>query len=271
MVHEFQYRSPRTRPELLAFLAEHGPAARILAGGTDLLPNIRAGLAKPDFVIDCKRLPDSDRIAFSPEDGLVLGHGVTINALLRDGAVRDHYPLLAEAGRQLASHQVRNRATVAGNVVNASPCSDMALPLLCLDAQAVIVSRDGQRSVSFRDFFSGPKRSVLGPDEFLAEIRIPPETAGAHGRYAKLKRIKGHDLGIVGVMIARVGDELRVAVSSAAPTPVLVSGVDPSESAQAVDERVQAAIHPMDDVRGTAEYRRFMAGVFVRRLLPEVR
>lgn len=270
MVHEFQYRAPRARSELLAFLAEHGTSAKVLAGGTDLLPNIRMGIAKPAFVVDCKRLPDANRLVFSPSEGLRIGHGVTVSAILQDKTVRENYPLLAEAAHELASHQVRNRATVAGNVVNASPCSDMALPLLCLDAVAVLASAAGERTVGFREFFTGPKATVMKPGEFLAEIRVPPESAGRKGRYAKLKRVKGHDLGIVGVMLASAPDGLRAAVSSAAPTPVLVTGIGAGLDAEAVNDLVQKAIKPIDDVRCTAEYRRFMVGAYIRRLLPEV-
>ncbi len=270
MVHEFQYRAPRSLSELLALIAEHGTSAKVLAGGTDLLPNIRMGIAKPAFVVDCKRLPDADRLVFSPAEGLRMGHGVTISAVLRDRTIREKFPLLAEAAHELASHQVRNRATVAGNVVNASPCSDMALPLLCLDAVAVLTSTSGERTVSFREFFTGPKATVMKPGEFLAEIRVPASSADRKGRYAKLKRVKGHDLGIVGVMLASAPEGLRVAVSSAAPTPVLVSGIGRGLDAEAVDALVQKAVKPIDDVRCTAEYRRYMVGAYIRRLLPEV-
>lgn len=270
MVQEFQYRAPKSRSELLTLLEEHGASAKVLAGGTDLLPNIRMGIAKPAYVMDCKRLPDADRLVFSSVEGLRIGHGVTISAVLQDRTVREKFPLLAEAAHELASHQVRNRATVAGNVVNASPCSDMALPLLCLDAVAVLASTSGERTVSFRDFFTGPKATVMRPGEFLAEIRVPAAAADRKGRYAKLKRVRGHDLGIVGVMLARGPDGLRAAVSSAAPTPVLVSGISASLDALAVNELVQKAIKPIDDVRCTADYRRYMVGAYIRRLLPEV-
>lgn len=270
MVHEFQYRAPSSLPELLSLLREHGTSAKVLAGGTDLLPNIRMGIAKPAYVVDCKRLPEANRLTFYPAEGLRICHGVTISAILQDRTVRERFPLLAEAAHELASHQVRNRATVAGNVVNASPCSDMALPLLCLDAVAVLASVSGERTVSFREFFTGPKATVMRPGEFLAEIRVPAGSADRKGRYAKLKRVKGHDLGIVGVLLASAPDGLRAAVSSAAPTPVLVSGIDPSLDADAIDALVQKAVNPIDDVRCTAEYRRYMVGAFIRRLLPEV-
>jgi len=106
--------------------------------------------------------------------------------------------------------------------------------------------------------------------EFLAEIRVPAASADRKGRYAKLKRVKGHDLGIVGVMLASAPDGLRAAVSSAAPTPVLVAGINPGLDAQGVNDLVQKAIKPIDDVRCTAEYRRYMVGAYIRRLLPEV-
>jgi carbon-monoxide dehydrogenase medium subunit len=276
MLHHFVYEAPRDRAELLARLAEYGARAKILAGGTDLLPGIRGGQAKPELVLDVKRIPGYGGVAWDPAVGLSFGPATTVNDLLRDARVRGEYPLLAACAHDLASYQIRNRATVIGNVVNASPCSDMAPGLLCLDAKAVIVSAAGERTVAFRDFFTGVKRTVLKADELLERIVVPAASAGVRGDYRKLKRINGHDLGIVGVAVARTGGrregELRVAVSSAAPTPVLVAGLDAAAAARpggadAVVAAVLAAINPISDVRCTREYRLFMVETFVRRLL----
>lgn len=120
---------------------------------------------------------------------------------------------------------------MAGNIVNASPCADMAPALLCSDAYAVIVSRAGERTVPFTRFFTGVKRTVLGHDEVLARIVLPPSAADARAGFRKLKRIKGHDLGIVGVAVWKKDGEVRLGITSSAPTPLLVAGL--SESAPA--------------------------------------
>jgi len=271
MLYEFHYLAPRTVAELAETLDEHRDDGKFLAGGTDLIPNIRNGIMKPGFVIDGKKVPDAARIAWSDRDGLSMGLAVTINDVLRSKEARELYPVLCTCAHELASHQVRNRATVAGNVVNASPCSDMAPALLCLGASAVLRSKGGERVVPFSQFFAGVKKTVLKPGEFLERIVVPAASKGARGSYLKLKRIAGHDLGIVGVLMVRLGDSMRFAVSSAAPTPVLVDTVTAKDSPDEAARKVLAAVSPISDVRGTKEYREHMIGVYVRRLLAEVR
>jgi carbon-monoxide dehydrogenase medium subunit len=272
MLQHFTYLAPRTRAELHSVLAAEGAAASLLAGGTDLLVNVRAGIARPRVVVDVKRVEGFSGIAWSAEDGLLIRAGATINDVLQDERVRSDFALLAACARDLASHQVRNRATVVGNVVNASPCSDMAPALLCLQARAVIGSRRGEREVAFKDFFKGVKSTVLQPDEALERIVVPAASAGARGDYHKLKRINGHDLGIVGVAIClgRNG-EVRLGVSSCAPTPILVEGLSDSLPGEAVVGAVMKAISPISDVRATKEYREHMVQMFVRRLVDEVK
>jgi carbon-monoxide dehydrogenase medium subunit len=270
MIYEFRYLAPKTASELVAILDGNKADGKILAGGTDLIPNIRNGLQKPRLVIDIKKYAGADKLAFG-SDGLTMGPAVTINDILRSRDARERFPVLCECAHELASHQIRNRATVAGNVVNASPCSDMAPALLCLGASAVLRSASGERVVPFAKFFAGVKKTVLSPGEFLERIIVPASAAGATGRYLKLKRIAGHDLGIVGVLMTRAGGALRFAVSSAAPTPVLVESVTLKDSPDEAASKVLAAVSPISDVRGTKEYREHMIGVYVRRLLAEVK
>ena len=271
MLHAFRYLAPRTRTELLRMLGELGSSAKLLAGGTDLLVNIRNGLAAPDYVIDVKNVEGFAGISYSDREGLIIRASATINEVLESEKIRSDYPLLAVCARDLASHQIRNRATVIGNVVNASPCSDMAPALLCLDAKAVIASQGGEREVPFREFFTGVKKTVLKKDEILERIVVPARAANTRGSYHKLKRINGHDLGIVGVALARKDGVLRLGISSAAPTPVFVGDLKESEPADAVVAAAMKAIRPISDVRCTREYREFMVGVFIQRLLTEVR
>jgi carbon-monoxide dehydrogenase medium subunit len=270
MLHQFHYASPRSHRELLDLLTEAGDGAKLLAGGTDLLVNIRAGAIKPDLVIDLKKVEGFGGITWSPSEGLILRPAVTINEVLRDAEVHARFPLLAECAHDLASYQVRNRATVIGNVVNASPCSDMAPALLCLGARAVIASRRGEREVPFSEFFKGVKKTVLARDEILERITLPASSAGARGSYRKLKRINGHDLGIVGVALMKKDGLLRLGISSSAPTPVLVDGLAEGAEEESVVAAAKAAISPISDVRCSKEYREFMVETFVRRLLKEV-
>lgn len=270
MTARFDYHAPTAREELFALLAERGPGARILAGGTDLLGDVRSGLARPEAVVDLKRVEGYAELDWRADQGLLIGAGVTLDRLLADERVRSSFPLLVACARDLASHQIRNRATLVGNVVNASPCADMAPALLCLGARAVIGSSQGTREVAFTDFFTGPKRTVLRTDEVLERVVVPPDSADARGGYHKLKRIKGHDLGIVGVAAWAGGGELRLGISSCAPTPLLVDGLSVDTPVEEVVSAAQAAISPIADVRCSREYRSHMVGVFVRRALEEV-
>jgi CO/xanthine dehydrogenase FAD-binding subunit len=270
MLQKFEYAAPAGRAELLSLLAERGADSKLLAGGTDLLVNIRAGVMKPALVIDVKKVAGFTGLSWSASDGLLISPGTTINDLLRDRSVAERFPLLAECARDLASYQVRNRATVIGNVVNASPCSDMAPALLCLGARALIASARGQRELPFVEFFKGVKKTVLREDEVLERIIVPASAAGARGSYRKLKRINGHDLGIVGVALMKKEGLMRLGISSSAPTPVLVDGLKEGDPEEAVVAAARAAISPIGDLRCSKEYREFMVETFVRRLLREV-
>uniref|UniRef100_A0A7C3IGN1 Xanthine dehydrogenase family protein subunit M n=1 Tax=Gracilinema caldarium TaxID=215591 RepID=A0A7C3IGN1_9SPIR len=271
MLHQFSYAAPRSKAELFSILDDQAGNAKVLAGGTDLLVNIRNGVMKPQLVVDIKKVAGYEGISYSPKEGLIFRPTVTINDILRDPSVRDHYPLLQDCGHDLASYQVRNRATIMGNVVNASPCSDMAPALLCLGAQAVIASSKGTRQVPFKEFFTGVKKTVLSPNEVLEAIVIPPSSAGGRGAYRKLKRINGHDLGIIGVAVYIQGDVLRIGVSSAAPTPVVTQDLPATVSVEDAVAAARSVINPISDVRCSKEYREFMVEVFVKRLLEEVR
>lgn len=270
MLYTFKYLAPKTAAELATVLEDHKEDGKVFAGGTDLIPNIRNGLAKPAYVVDVKQFSGADLLSWG-SDGLSMGPAVTVNDVLRSKEARDNFPVLCECAHQLASHQIRNRATVIGNVVNASPCSDMAPALLTMDAHAVIAGVGGERTVPFAQFFVGVKKTVLKPGEYVAKIVIPMASAGARGDYLKLKRIAGHDLGIVGVLMLRHKGRVRFSVSSAAPTPVLVDTVTEKDSADIAAEKVLAAVSPISDVRGTKEYRLHMIGVYARRLFLEVK
>jgi CO/xanthine dehydrogenase FAD-binding subunit len=266
---DFRYVRPRVHEELLEILATRD-GVQILAGGTDLLVDLRNGTKHPRTLVDVKGVDGYRDIVWDEDTGLSIGSSATINDLLYHPDVREHYPLLVACAADLASHQIRNRATVAGNVVNASPCADMAPGLLCSRATALVASDEGERTVPFSEFFTGVKRTVLKPREVLVRIQVPAEAAGARADYRKLKRIRGHDLGIVGVAVWRKDDDVRVGVSSSAPTPLLVEGLGALGSTDDMVAEVLRSISPISDVRCSAEYRAHMVHVFTRRLLQEV-
>jgi len=195
---------------------------------------------------------------------------VTVNDLLAHEAVRAHYQLLHVAGSELATHGLRNRATVAGNIVTASPCGDLSGPLLCYEAEIEITSRRGSRRVPFSRFIEGVKKTVLGPGEIVERIVVPAKLQDGRGGYLKLKRIKGHDLGIITVALLKKDGLLRFAIGSAAPTPLLLKDFPEGTPVEQIEAEAQARISPIDDVRCTREYRAFMVNVFIRRLLAEV-
>ncbi len=270
MVREFSYTSFCSLDELLGFLALHGADASVFSGGTDLFVNIRAGLARPRHVVDLKKIPEFRELSFSETDGLSIGASVTVNELIQDVTVRERYAILTAAGEELATYPLRNRATVAGNIVTASPCGDMSPPLLCLGARVELRSVRGTRTMPIAEFITGVKQTRIAADEIVSRIIVPVDRIDARGGYRKLKRIKGHDLGLVAVALVKARTVVRAAISSAAPTPVLLPEFAVDTPPEEVVRTARAAISPIDDVRCTAEYRSFMVGVYIRRLMEEV-
>jgi CO/xanthine dehydrogenase FAD-binding subunit len=270
MLHEFSYIEPGSLSELLDFLAAHGPRSAVLAGGTDLLITIRAGIDKPTFVVDLKNVSELQDLTYDSKSGLSIGAAVNVNRLVQHEAVQKHYEILEIAGRELATFQLRNRATVIGNIVTASPCGDMSSPLLCLDAQVELLSATGSRSLMLKEFITGVKKTQIRPDEIVSRITVPTTFVDAAGGYEKLKRIKGHDLGVVAVTMIKTKDTMRVAISSAAPTPVLLPDFPVDTPVAEVQKVAKSSISPIDDVRCTKEYRYFMVDIYIRRLIETV-
>ncbi len=270
MTHEFSYHAPGSIAEALALLAEHGDEAAVLSGGTDLLVNIRSGLSRPRHVVDIKRIPELKTLSYDRQSGLRIGACVTMNELLSYAPVTEWFAVLQAAGVELATYQLRNRATPVGNIVTASPCGDMSSPLLCLDAEVLVVSQNGSRQVPVREFITGVQTTALAPDELVQELIVPRTYAGAKAGYKKLKRIKGHDLGVVSVALITSNGTVRVGIGSAAPTPLLLPDFACGTPAEEIQAAATNAISPIDDVRCTKEYRAFMVGVFIGRLVEEV-
>ncbi len=281
----FDYIRAADPEEVPRLLLAHGDAARLLMGGTDLLVRMRDGKLRPQVVIDVKGLPGLRDIRYEAGAGLTVGAAVTMNELARHPAVLVHYPLLAQAAASVASYQLRNRATLGGNLANASPAADTAPATLVLEGRLVLYGSAGEREVPAGAFFRGPGQTARQPDEFLAAVRFPLPPENARGVYVKLGRNRAGDLAIAGVAVfgfpdpgAASGYRFRIALASVAPTPLrataaenLLASVSPGDEAlaRAAEDSMNAS-SPIDDVRASAAYRRAMVRNLTLRALHEV-
>jgi len=262
-----------TRESLVARLAELDGKARLLAGGTDLVGQLRARLIHPQVVLDLKGVEELHHLEARPS-GLAIGAAVILNRLLEERALTEGYRALAQAIADLASCTIRNRATLVGNVTNASPCADTVPPLCVLGARVEIAGPAGTRELPVQDFICGVREVKLGRDELVTRVLVPPAALGTWSGFAKRKRVKGHDLALANAALLRDAErrQLRLSIGSCNPTPVVVS-LDDMFARPDVEEAVRRAeqqVHPIDDVRASIEYRREMVGMMVRRLLAEM-
>ncbi len=273
------YCAPDTLDEALARLSEAAGKARVIAGGTDLVVQMRAGAAHPTLLIDLRRLPLHDiRI----EDGcVVFGAGLTHTQIIESPLITEHFPALAAACRSIGGLPTRNRGTLGGNLVNASPAADTAPALLVYDAEVVLTKLGSQRSMPLAEFFLGYRQTALEPDEILTEIRAPippPRTAGV---FVKMGRRNAMAISVVSVAARLTLDETgrvataRLALGSVAPTPLRAMTAEALLGGQVLDgnliahaaREAQGAASPISDVRASAGYRLRMVEVLTRRAL----
>lgn len=197
----FDYVRAATADEVVHLLKEHGEAARLAMGGTDLFVRMRDGFIRPQMVVDVKHLPGMRDMVYDGRAGLTVGAAATMNEIARHPDVRTHYPLLAEAANSVGSHQLRNRATIGGNLCNGSPCADTALATLVLEGRVVLYGPGGEREVPAGKFFLGPGETALRAGELMTAIRYPIPPSGSARWYHKLSRNRIADLSIVSVAI----------------------------------------------------------------------
>lgn len=269
----FRYHRAESVDEALRLLAEYSPDARILAGGTDLFITMKEGTCAPRHVIDLKAIPDLRKLEAGPDGSLSIGACVTVNELLEIDELPAGMAALHDAASVLATYQLRNRATVGGNITNASPACDMGPPLLVLGAAVNAVSSSVARTVPLADFFISVKETCLAQDEVITDITLPApgDTVSA---FVKRRRIKGHDLATASVAAAVGGGRgLRLGLGAVATRPLLLEGLgEPAErDIKALrDAAVRAAldaIAPIDDVRASAAYRFDMIELLVKKAL----
>ena len=279
---DFEYHKPSTLSDALTLLSTYGDEAKILAGGTDLFVGMKEKGLSPVHLVDIKGISGIDAIRYDSKKGLSMGALATMNEVACSPDIRKHYPFLASAAEEVGSVQVRNRATIGGNLCNAAPSAETAPPLLCLDAELRIVSPKEERTCSLEEFFKGPGMTALN-DEILVEILLPPSEK--RGVYIKHSPRRAMDIAVVGVAVAvtqradnGTWDDVRIALGAVAPTPTrvkeaerLLAGTKPDDIAiTRAAEIARDAASPIYDVRASTEYRREMVFALVRRALNQL-
>lgn len=261
------YFKPETESEISAKLKEYGDESKLLAGGTDLFIYMKQQTLSPKVLIDIKGVKNLSGINVDPQGNLIINAKVTCNELIENNYVRNHYPILAEAAHTIGSYQIRNRSTIVGNICNASPAADMAGALLVLDSSVIINNGNTIYEVPLKNFFTGVKKTILKPTEFVKAIKVPAKYRDTEGGYLKASRIRGHDLGICNVAVNKYDKTIKIAIGSCSITPVLLPDFERDIDVNEVIDVAMKSINPIDDVRGSKEYRRHLVKVFIKRLL----
>jgi carbon-monoxide dehydrogenase medium subunit len=275
IAHEFDYVKPATIEEAASLLAKHGPRARVLAGGTDLIGWLRDDLVQPDVLIDIKGIAGLKDVALRG-DGLSVGALATFSDLLDSAIVKERFPLVWEMAGRVGSTGIRNRATVVGNICSAVPCCDAGPVLLVFGAEVRVAGVRTKSAIPITEWFLGPQETSLAQGEIVTGVTLPlPE--GSHGGcFVKLGRYRGEDLAQASVaVLALSADEYRVAFGAVAPTPVRAVRIEALLSGRPIDEQliedakslVQQEIAPITDIRATKEYRARMVSVMLERAL----
>ena len=278
----FDYAAPTTVAEALRLLAEKGPGAKVLAGGTDLIIRMRHGLVKPAAIIHLGGIAELKTITYKTKTGLAIGAAATLAAVAAHPDIRRRYPAVAYAANETANVQVRNLGTVGGNLCNAAPSADNAPALMALGAEMLLAGPQGTRRVALDQFFKGPGQTVLEPGEILTAIHVPPPPPHGGASYQQVSARGKVDIcaASVGAAVVFEGDicrEVRIVLGAVGPTPLralqtedLIRGKTwtPELIAQA-GEQAAGEARPITDMRASADYRRQMVGVLTRRALLE--
>ena len=283
MAVRFDYLEPRTVQEAIALLSRHGCAAKLVAGGTDLLNDIRSKKIAPEYIVDIGAIPGLDSVTDDDRGTLSIGALATLRAVEISAQVKKHHAVISQAAGQIGSVAIRNVGTIAGNLCHASPAADTAPALLTLGAKAKIVGPAGERTVSLDDFFAGPGRTVLAHDELLVEIEVPAMPPRTKALYLKHAIRGSADLAIVGVAVmGSMYDgcihNVRIALGAVAPTPMrarraesLLEGKTQDDALIEIAARAAAEeCRPITDVRASADYRREMVKALTRRAIERV-
>jgi CO/xanthine dehydrogenase FAD-binding subunit len=281
-VRAFEYVAPTTLSEAVELLADKGDRARPLAGGTDLVVQLRRGVYALDWLVDIKKIPELNAITYSAKDGLTIGAAVPCYRIAEHPDVLRAYPGLVDAVGLIGGTAIQGRATMGGNLCNASPSGDSIPALIVLRATCTIAGLGGERAMPVEQFCTAPGKNVLGRGELLVSVHLPPPQAHAGAHYVRFIPRHEMDIAVVGVGAAVVLSANQttiqvayIALGAVAPTPLWVVeagaalvGRSPSEEAFAEAAGLaQQACSPITDMRGTLAQRRHLVGVLTRRAL----
>lgn len=275
----FEYFEPRTVEEVVRILFMYGGEAKVLAGGVDLVPKMRKRQIQPKCLVSIQRIPGIDYIEGDGAKGLRIGALTNLRSIELSPAIQKDYELLHEAIHQIASIQVKNMGTAVGNLCVATPASDIALPLLVLGAKLRIVGLTQERNVPIERFFIGVGQTVLQPSEIVTEVLLPSPPAATGGAFLKLVRT-ATDVAKVNVAVTvtvtdGICQDVKIALGSVAPTPIRANKAEEALKGKKLDQETIAEAaetaaeetKPIDDIRSTAEYRKEVTKVLVRRAI----
>jgi CO/xanthine dehydrogenase FAD-binding subunit len=275
----FDYAAPLSVAEAVGLLTSH-PGPRVLAGGTDLLVQLRAGRKEADLVVDVKRIPELNAVEYDAASGLMLGAAVPCYRIYRDKVVARAYPALAEVAALIGGTQIQGRASIGGNLCNAAPSADSVPLLIALGATCRVAGPRGVRQIAVEDFCTAPGRTLLQPGEMLVSLHLPPPAPHSGARYLRFIPRNEMDIAVAGAGVEVILEDgrfrsARIALAAVGPTPLYVreagqalAGSPVNESSiAAAAELARKSARPITDMRGTADYRRHLCAVLTRRAL----
>jgi xanthine dehydrogenase FAD-binding subunit len=280
-MHAFDYQAPSTLADAITMLAKNNGTARPLAGGTDVIDQIRVGRLSPNVLIDVKQLPELNVLS-TDADGLHVGAAVPCYRIYGDENVNSQYAALADSCHIIGGVQIQSRASIGGNLCNSGPAADSIPSMIALNGVCVIAGPDGTREVPVESFCTGPSQNVLKPGELLVEVRFPTRPANSGSHYRRMIPRNEMDIAVVGVGASVVLDDsgqnfgsARIALGAVGPTPLYAQAASESLAGQPVNDDViakaaataQEIATPITDMRGTREYRLHVTGVLVRRVV----
>ncbi|MCH8349273.1 MAG: xanthine dehydrogenase family protein subunit M [Chloroflexi bacterium] len=278
----FDYLEARTLRQAISLGQRYGLRARFVAGSTDFLIRWRQGVWQPEYVINIQHISSLSRVSYNSRDGLRLGSLVTVQTLESHPIIRRRYPALSASAASFAGVQVRNLATVGGNVCNASPAGDTLPALLAFEASCRIAGPGGERWLPLDQFFTGPGQTALEPGEVLAELRLPPPLPDTGSLYIKHSPRGGMDIATLGVASVvslqeqgSVFGDVKIALGAVAPTPIRAYTAEEMLRGRAITPELigaaaaeaESRVTPIDDLRGSALHRKSMVRVLTQRTL----
>jgi CO/xanthine dehydrogenase FAD-binding subunit len=280
----FKYIQPASPREAIDFLGKHADQSQPYAGGTDCFVQIRDRRMLPQYLVDLKSIKQLKEIRFDAKKGLIIGATANLNEIIHHPKVKTHYPILAQAAEEVGGYQLRNRATLVGNLCNASPCGDTIGACLVYGAAVKIIGPKGERTVELKDFFKDPGKTCLQTGEIATSLHLPIPQTGSKGVYRSIGRNKLGDLAIAAVTILGYPDKknlsgyaFRITLTAVAPTVIFAVEAEEILKSKKIEKGTleQAAkacgkaSKPINDIRGSANYRRDMINMLALRGLKQ--